>query len=118
MAEDIRFDELEKGIPRFKRAQELPDKFIAKVVDANVTPDKTGRKCLFLTLELTDGSTTKIKYTPMHISDVVEAFQSMGFSYIRDIIGQTFTFITRQYRIGFPRPMPVELVSKKKGEKA
>jgi len=108
MNEEIYIDELERLVPRFKRAQELPSKFIAKVVDASLAPDKTGRKCVYLTLELTDGTVTKVKYTPMHISDLVEELRKMGFVKLSEVVGQTLTFVTRQYRIGYPRPMPVE----------
>jgi len=120
MNEEIYIDELERLVPKFKRAQELPAKFIAKVTDAAIGTDKTGRKCVYLTLELTDGTITKVKYTPMHISDLAEELRKMGFKKLSEIVGQTLTFVARQYRIGYPRPMPVEKlpsVTEKGGKK-
>jgi len=118
MSGEIYIDELERLVPRFKRAQELPSKFIAKITNVALSTDKTGRKCVYLTLELTDGSITKVKYTPMHIVDLIEELRKLGIRKVKELEGQTFAFITRQYTIGFPRPLPVERVhNTSKGEK-
>jgi len=117
MAEEYDLRELKEALQTFVRAQELPDRFIAKVTDVQVAPDRTGRKCVYLTLELTDGKRTKVKYTPMHLPDLADELLRMGFKSLNDVVGQTFAFVKRTYRIGFPRPIPVERVPQKKGGK-
>jgi hypothetical protein len=99
------------------RAQDLPDRFVAKVTDVQVAPDRTGRKCVFFTIELPDGKWTRVKYTPMHLPDLADELLRMGFKSLNEVVGQTFAFMKRSYRIGFPRPMPVERVGKGKGGK-
>jgi len=117
MAEEYNLEELAKELQTFVRAQDLPDRFIAKVTDVQVAPDRTGRKCVYFTLELADGKRTKVKYTPMHIPDLADELLRLGFKSLNEVVGQTLTFIKRTYRIGFPRPMPVEKVPQKKGGK-
>lgn len=116
MAEEYNLEELAKVV-QFVRAQDLQDRFIAKVTDVQVAPDKTGRKCVYFTLELVDGKRTKVKYTPMHVPDLASELLRLGFKSLSEVVGQTFAFVKRTYRIGFPRPMPVEKLPAKKGGK-
>jgi hypothetical protein len=117
MSEEYNLEELAKELQQFVRAQDLPDRFVAKVTDVAVQPDRTGRKCVFFTLELADGKRTKVKYTPMHLPDLADELLRLGFKSLNDVAGQTLTFVKRTYRIGFPRPIPVERVPAKKGGK-
>ena len=117
MAEEYDLRALKEALRTFVRAQELPDKFVARVTDVQVAPDRTGRKCVFFTLELADGKRTKVKYTPLHLPDLADELLRMGFKSLNEVVGQTFAFIKRTYRIGFPRPIPVEKVPKAKGGK-
>jgi hypothetical protein len=116
-AEEYNLEELAKELQTFVRAQDLPDRFVAKVTDVQVAPDRTGRKCVYFTLELPDGKRTKVKYTPMHLPDLADELLRLGFRSLNEVKGAELTFIKRAYRIGYPRPMPVERIKAKKGEK-
>jgi len=113
MAEDIRIDELAKLASTFKRAQELPDVFAATITQYQLAEDKTGRKCLYLTLQLEDGSRTKIKYTPMHLQDLVADLARLRITRLSQLVGRKFIFRRRQYRIGYARHFPTEEVKEK-----
>jgi hypothetical protein len=113
MSEDLTLEELEKLAPAFKRAQELPEKFSAIVTDAAVGEDRRGKKCVFLTLTLDDGSITKIKYSQLHLPELVHALRQLGFSTLKEVIGKKFVFIKRDYRIGYARHIPAMQVKQK-----
>jgi len=113
MAEDIRIDELAQLAPKFKRAQELPDVFEAVVTSYQLAEDKAGRKCLYLTLQLDDGSRTKIKYTPMHLQDLVADLVRLKITRLSQLVGKKFVFRRRAYRIGYARHFPTEMVVEK-----
>ena len=120
MSDDFTLEELEKLTPAFKRAQDLPDKFTATVTDATIGEDRRGKKCVFLRLELDDGSMTKIKYSQLHLPELVHALKQMGFTTLKEIIGKRFIFVRRDYRIGYARHIPAGLAqsqTSKKGEK-
>lgn len=118
MAEDIMLDELAAQIPQFKRATELPSEFVATVVNVDVRPDQRGRKCLYLRLELEDGSQTVVKYTAMHLQHVIPHLKTLGVQRLGDLVGKRWTFRMMNFRIGYPRPIPFKPFAPKKGEKA
>jgi len=109
-APEISIEYLEQLAPKVKRASELPDRFVATIENAELREDSTGRTCLYVRLRLRDGSITVTKYTPMHLADLAECLRKMGFKTVNEAIGKTFAFVKRHFRIGYPRPMPVEVL--------
>jgi hypothetical protein len=116
-AEEYNLEELAKELQQFVRAQDLPEQFAAVVTDVQVAPDKTGRKCVYFTLELPDRKRTKVKFTPMHLPDLCDELLRLGFHSLNEVKGAELAFKKRHYRIGYPRPMPVERIGKGKGGK-
>ena len=110
---DLSIYELEKLMPKFKRAQELPETFTATVTGIAVQEDKTGRKCVFLTLELDDGSQTKIKYTPMHFATFVSHLVRLKVKNLSELRGRKLVFKREGFRIGYPRHFPAQEVKDK-----
>jgi len=107
---DIRIDELVKEVTYFVSASEIPDTFEATVTDVQVKEDRYGRKSLYLRVKFDDGKTTVIKYTPLHMVEVVKALAKMKVKTTGELIGRKFRFEKRHFRIGLPRPIPVEVV--------
>jgi hypothetical protein len=112
MSEEWDIMDLAKEIPVLVSANELPDTFEARIIDASVRTDKQGRKSLYLRLELEDGKITVMKYTPMHIAELIKFMAKMGIKTKDDLVGKKYQFKKVAFRIGFPRPMPVKVIEK------
>lgn len=111
--EDVEVEQLAELGTKFARANELPDVFVAEVVDVRLRPDAQGRQCVFLRLKLSDGAVTVVKYTPMHIPELAAALKKLGFKRLGELKGALLTFKKQHFRIGFPRPIPAERVKAK-----
>ena len=111
---DLTIEELESLGKALVRATELPDVFVAKIVNYEFREDRRGRKALFLRLELEDGKPTIIKYTTLHLSFLAHAFKHSGIQRLSEAVGKTFQWKKEPFQIGFPRPLPVRIVEQKK----
>ncbi len=107
---DIRIDDLVKEVTYFVSASEMPDTFEATVIDVQVKEDRYNRKSLYMRIKLDDGRTTVIKYTPLHMVDVVKALLKMRIRTTGELVGKKLKFEKKHFRIGMPRPIPVEVV--------
>jgi len=112
MSEEWDIIDLAKEIPVLISANDLPDTFEARIIDAQIKEDKQGRKSLYLRLELEDGKITVMKYTPMHIAELVKFMTKMGIKTKDDLVGKKYQFKKVAFRIGFPRPMPIKVIEK------
>jgi len=110
MTEEWELADLAKEVPVLVSAHDLPDEFVAVVIDAQIKEDRQGRKGLYLRIQLEDGKQTVIKYTPMHIAELVKHLAKLRIKTKSELVGKKFKFKRTQFRIGFPRPIPVEVV--------
>jgi len=110
MAEEWEITDLVKEVPVLISAHDLPDEFVATVTDAQIKEDRQGRKALYLRIQLEDGKQTVIKYTPMHIAELVKYLAKLRIKTKSELIGKKLKFKKVQFRIGFPRPIPIEVV--------
>lgn len=102
-------EELKKlGAKRIELA-ELPKEIIATVTACEFKVDKTGRKCLYVTLATPENASITQKYTPMHIPDLVYALEKLGYTSMKDLFSP-HKWILKNYRIGMPRLIPIEKV--------
>jgi len=92
----------EKGIG----AKDIPAEFTATVVDTEIVVDEFKRKCLNATVDIDGLGVTTIKYTPMHVEELVKSMQKIG---VDDFKGK-FKFKKVEFEIGFARPMPIEQI--------
>lgn len=109
-SEGMSLDELEQLGTNFVRASEVPERFYAQVVNAEVRPDSTGRICVYLRLRLEDNSMTVMKYTPLHIRELVLALKKLGFKNLGEVVGTVLQFEKKAFRIGYPRAIPIKVV--------
>jgi len=87
--------------------KDLPNSFTAKVMAMRLDKDKTGRECVYLVLELKDKRQITQKLTPMHLSELVKFFDAMKIENADEFVGKYWTFSKKEFRIGFPRWLPV-----------
>jgi len=87
---------------------EVPAEFTGTVKKYEVRDDKRGRKSLFLTVEYNNGDVV-IKYTPMHLSEFLEAVKKLGIRDLDDLVGKKVRFVAKAFRIGNPRHIPIKI---------
>ena len=90
---------------------QLPTELIATLVDWRFDKDTRGRECLFVDLEDENGNTITQKYTNLHITDLADAIEQLGFDHLDKTKGKKFLWKLKAYRIGNPRLIPEKLIA-------
>lgn len=93
----------EKGVS----ANDIPEEFTASVVSTDTDTDDFNRKCLIAILNIDGVGEAKVKYTPLHVEELVKALQRINidefagkFKFKKIMIGT----------MGFARPYPIEKI--------
>jgi hypothetical protein len=107
-------DELEEMATSRVAIGELAPEFDATIVKHEVKPDTRGRKCLYLTLKFKDKSSVTMKFTGMHIADLVAFMKANGVKDLEDLYGTPLHWKLREYRIGNKRHIPTTILQEKK----
>ncbi len=87
---------------------EVPAEFTGTVKKYEVRDDKRGRRSLFLTVEYNNGDVI-IKYTPMHLSEFLEAVKKLGIRDLDELVDKRVRFVAKAFRIGNPRHIPIKI---------
>jgi len=106
--EDIKSESLSG---QFVLASNLPDEFVAMITDVDRRDDSRGRECIFLDLELEDGTVTRVKYTKSMWGTLADSFLKLGYKGVTAVVGARFRFRRLPVGRGFPRHFPIEAVS-------
>jgi len=107
--EELSVEELkELAIARVDLAS-LPADFVGKVKKIEKRIDKRGREAIFLTVGTNNGDVI-FKYTRLHFGDLAQSLEKMGVKSLRELEGKNVRFITKAFRMGNPRHLPVEIV--------
>lgn len=102
----VKIDEMkeiakEKGIG----AGDIPDEFTATVTDTSTDTDEYNRRCLIAVLNIDGVGIGKVKYTPLHVEELVKALQKLNAS---EFAGKFKFKKTMIGTMGFARPYPIE----------
>lgn len=89
---------------------ELPEKIELRVKSYEFKEDSQGREGCFVHLETRDGEELTQKFTSMHIMDLAEALEKLGFKSIEDATGKWLLWEQKTYRIGNPRLIPRKIL--------
>ena len=87
----------------------LPADFVGKVKKVENRIDRRGREAIFLTVGTSNGDVV-FKYSRLHFGDLAMNLEKMGVRSLRDLEGKNVRFITKVFRMGNPRHLPVEIV--------
>lgn len=90
---------------------ELPEKIELCIKNYEFKADSQGREGCFLHLVTRDGEELTQKFTSMHIDDLAEALEKLGFKDgIPAAIGKWLLWEQKTYRIGNPRLIPKKVL--------
>jgi hypothetical protein len=104
----VNIEDLKKmGAGRISIA-DLPSEFFGVLEREEERTDRMGRKCLYWIISTEQGTLTQ-KYSPMHIDALAEALEKLKVKNTVELIGKTLKFKSKNFRIGNPRWLPVEV---------
>jgi len=87
---------------------ELPEQLTAKVLSWRFDKDRMGRDCLIVDLITKNEEILTQKYTSLHINDLSDCIEALGFDHIDELKKAFFVWKLKPYRIGNPRLLPME----------
>jgi len=107
--QDITIDELKEMAVARVEISSLPTDFVGKVKKVEKRADKRGREAIFMSVGTGDGDVI-FKYTRLHFGELAYSLEKMGVRSLKELEGKMVRFITRAFRMGNPRHIPVEIV--------
>ena len=66
---------------------DLPKKFVGKIKSVEVTKDGRGIDCVYVNIELEDGTSFSEKYSPIHIEGLIYQMLKAGVEDTEDLVG-------------------------------
>jgi len=106
---DITIDELKELAVARVDISTLPTDFVGRVKKVEKRVDRRGREGIFITVGTGNGDVI-FKYTRLHFGDLATNLEKMGITNLKDLEGKNVRFITKVFRMGNPRHLPVEIV--------
>lgn len=103
-------DELRAMASKRYELDQLPEEINATFKSFEFKDDANKRHCLFVVFETAEEEEFTQKYTPMHITDFIEAAEALDVGTLDDLKGKTLKLKKKSYNIGNPRMYPVEVL--------
>jgi len=85
----------------------LPEEIVLKINNFSFKEDSRGRRCLFINFITETGETVTMKYTPIHLADLADAIEALGYESLLPL-KKWHLWRARRYRIGNPRLVPIK----------